>query len=168
MQQLKQGSHSWMNLNVFAAGLTRHTEMLHLCVLPGRNAGCGDLRSQKPGTLRFTFVSPGTTEVRNRSSKGQISLYSQFSNTMWVNVMKTHPVLCLFRKLDKWNWGRIWTTNPDLRSQSQVSLQGNKWGKKPTRTHYKTQHLVFFSEPYLEICGYMNNIFAHKGQLMML
>lgn len=26
----------------------------------------------------------------------------------------------------------IWTTNPDLRSQSEVSLLGNKWGGKPT------------------------------------
>lgn len=66
----------WMNLNVFVPRLMRHTEMVHLSVLPGRISGCGVLRSQKPGTLSFTVVSPGTREVGNGSSKGQMSLYS--------------------------------------------------------------------------------------------
>lgn len=134
----------WMNLNVFVPRFMRHTEMVHLSVLPGRIAGHGVLRSQKLGTLSFTFVSPGIREVGKRSSKGQMSLYSQFSNVMWVNVVKTHPVLCQFRKLDKWKWGWIWTTNPDLRSQSQVSLQGNKWGKNPQEPTIKLNIWSFF------------------------
>lgn len=130
---------------------SRDTQSWYITVFIGRNAGREVLRAQKPGTLSFAFVSPGTREVRNRSYKGQMSLYSWFSKARWVNVMKTHTVLCQFRKLDKGRWETIWTTNPDLTSQSEVSLQGNKCcgGKKSTTTHYKTQHLVFFSESSL-------------------
>lgn len=38
-----------------------------------------------------------------------------------VNVIKTHAVLSRFRKLNKWKQGRIQTTNPDLRTLSEMA-----------------------------------------------
>lgn len=64
---------------------SRDTQSWYITVFIGRNAGREVLRAQKPGTLSFAFVSPGTREVRNRSYKGQMSLYSWFSKARWVN-----------------------------------------------------------------------------------